>query len=79
MLLLTIECAEDSLSADDVRAHYGLGPDDLDSAYGVIQVDDHAFSVRVTEEAHERMKGRDGWRLEGPFADPAIAPVSAAR
>ena len=79
MLLLTIECSADSLTPSEVQVHYGLEPDEMDPRYGVIQIDDHAFSVRVTEGAFARMREENDWKLDGPFADPEIGPLATAR
>ena len=72
MLTLTRDPSRASLEA--VTEDLGLGAEDIDGDFGVVEIDpdEHRYAILVEESAAERVSGREG--VEGPFANPAIEP-----
>lgn len=63
-------------SIEQVKRRFGLADDEIDAAFGVIEVDpdDHLLTILVEQSAAARVTGDPGWTGEGPFADPKIEP-----
>jgi hypothetical protein len=61
---------------DELRSRYGLSEDEVDRRFGVIEVDDGLFTVRVAESAAERLTGD---RAGGPYADVRVEPFGPPR
>ncbi len=62
----------------EIARHYDLGPDEIDSAYGVVPTDsqDHLYVVLVAPTGFDRLRrrlrdlGLEGDPAVGLFADP---------
>ena len=74
-VMLSLELPADEASVAAVRQRLGLAADEIDGAFGVVPIDpDHGlYTVLVTPEAAERVKGRPD--VGGPFANPPIEPI----
>ena len=55
----------------ELRNRYGLREDELDRRFGVVEVADGVYTVRVDAGAAKRLTGAE---LSGPYADPRIEP-----
>jgi hypothetical protein len=74
-VMLSLELPADEASLPAVRQRLGLDAAEIDAGFGVIPIDpDHGlYTVLVTPEAAERVKGTPG--VSGPFANPPIEPI----
>jgi hypothetical protein len=74
-VMVSLELPADQASVAAVRQRLGLGPNEIDAAFGVVPIDpDHGlYTVLVTPEAAERVKGMPG--VSGPFANPPVEPI----
>jgi hypothetical protein len=72
MFTLTRDPSRASLEA--VKADLGLGDDEIDADFGVVEIDPdaHQYAILVEQPAAERVGGKQG--VEGPFANPPIEP-----
>lgn len=63
-------------SLAQVKARFGLSDDEIDEAFGVIEVDPetHTQTILVEQAAAARITGQPGWQGQGPFANPKIQP-----
>jgi hypothetical protein len=61
---------------DELRSRFGLDEDEVDRRFGVIEVDDGLFTVRVDEDVAERLTGD---AVSGPHADVRIEPFGPPR
>jgi hypothetical protein len=61
---------------EQVRAEYGLGPNEVDATFGVIATDsaDHLYTVLVDASATARIDAR--LRATGRANDPAVGVFS---
>jgi hypothetical protein len=59
---------------DDIRTRYGLRPEDVDSAFGVVRVDPdaHDYVILLEEEAARRIAPSADEAVDVPFANPPI-------
>lgn len=73
-VMVTIHAPEGVPTLQGVMRQYGLSPQEIDSQYGVIEIDptDHAYSVLI--DAHAAARIQPGFRkgTEGPFSNPKI-------
>ncbi|MEO8179567.1 MAG: hypothetical protein ABI895_12110 [Deltaproteobacteria bacterium] len=63
-------------SLAQVKTRFGLSDDEIDEAFGVIEVDPetHTHTILVEQAAAARITGQPGWEGQGPFANPKIQP-----
>ncbi len=65
-------------SVEEVKQMFGLQDVDIDSDFGVIEIDpdDHLYTIRVEDGAAARLGGpaSPSWDATGPFSDPKIQP-----
>lgn len=75
-VMVTIQAPEGPPTLDAVIERYQLGPDDIDSDFGVVEIDpaDHLYVILVEPDAATRIKPADGWDTAGPYSNPRIAP-----
>ena len=75
-VMVTIRADDEPPTLDEVVERYQLGPDDIDTDFGIVEVDpdDRLHVVLVSEAAAARIQPGDGWVTEGPFANPRIEP-----
>jgi hypothetical protein len=74
-VMLSLELPADQATLAAVRQRLGLEAAEIDARFGVVPIDpDHGlYTVLVTPEAAERVKGSPG--VSGPFANPPIEPI----
>ena len=78
-VMVELRCPDHHPTLQEVAERYRLAPADLDSSFGVIEVDphEHRYVVLVEPAAGARMtKSPDAWQATGPFANPPIAPMN---
>jgi hypothetical protein len=70
--LLTINLDPKKADPVDVRKTLGLAPEELDTNFGVVNIDPthNLYAILVTEGAARRISGRSD--VQGPFANPRI-------
>lgn len=75
--MMTIRAPEGAPSLEQVRARYGLGPEEIDESFGVVEVDpeDHTYTILVEESAASKVTPGSDWNTEGPFSNPVIEPM----
>ena len=76
-VMVTITCPDHPPTLKEVRQKYGLRESDVDSNFGVIEIDprEHLFTILVEPAAASKITGQPGeWEAEGPFINPPIAP-----
>jgi hypothetical protein len=73
-LLLTLTRAPSEASLDAVKRDLGLGDEEIDPEFGVVNIDPNGdrYAVLVEESAAKRVGNEPG--VEGPFANPRIEP-----
>lgn len=73
-LLLTLTRAPSEASLDAVKRDLGLGDEEIDAEFGLVNIDPkgHRYAVLVEERAAKRVGNQPG--VEGPFANPRIEP-----
>jgi len=61
---------------DAIQRQFGLHPDDLDHAFGVIEVDpnDGLYTFMVDEQKAAQISGHEAGNVQGPYANPKISP-----
>jgi hypothetical protein len=61
---------------EDVRARFGLTADEIDTDFGVVEIDpeDHLYTVLVEQSAAGKLVPSGDWDVSGPFSNPRIAP-----
>ncbi|WP_333771983.1 hypothetical protein [Streptomyces sp. IBSBF 3136] len=64
---------------EDALHRYGLTPDQVDEAYGLVSVDPAKglYALLVSEDAAARLTGGPG--ASGPYANPRIEPYGPPR
>ena len=77
-VLLNLKWEGEPPTLDAVAERYGIDPADLDSEFGVIEIDpdEHLYTISIERSAAERVskefEGSD--EVEGPFGDVRIEP-----
>lgn len=66
---------------DSVAGYLGLAVSDLQESYGVVPVGatGRLFSVMVAKDKFDRMSDEAKRNIEGPFANPKIAPFGPVK
>ena len=61
---------------DEIRKRYSLSESEVDSAFGVVEIDpdDNLYSIRVEAGSASKVDGNNAWGYSGPYADPKIEP-----
>jgi hypothetical protein len=74
-VMLTLKLPRRRATVQSVQKRLGLAPSEIDATFGVVPIDpEHdLYTVLVTPEAAERVKGTPG--VGGPFANPPIEPI----
>ena len=72
MVILRLEPEQASLP--EVRRLLGLAPEEVDPAFGVVNISpaEHLYTILVEEAAAARVAGAD--QVEGVFSNPRIEP-----
>ncbi len=78
-LLFNVTWEQGEPSIEQVCEKYRLEPQELDTEFGINQIDPEAnlYSILVDEEAAERVREQfsyDTSGIEGPFSNPRIEP-----
>lgn len=73
-LMLTVKLDPDHATLDDVRQQLGVGEDEIDSDFGVVNIDPEAdlYAIMVDDQTAERLSGQPD--VKGPYANPPIEP-----
>ncbi len=81
MALFSFRSPSEEPNLEKVCEKFGFAPEEVDTVFGVIEVDDveKVYTIRVEETAAARVTGEqdtsaEGWQLEGPHSDARIAP-----
>ncbi len=61
---------------DEIQQRFGLNADDLDHAFGVIEVDpnDGMYTFMVDEGKAAQLSGHEAEGVQGPYSNPKISP-----
>jgi hypothetical protein len=72
--MVTLKLDPGHASVADVRELLGLGADEIDDDFGVIEVnpDQHLYTVLVDPEVAARVSGKAA--VQGTFSNPKIEP-----
>lgn len=75
-VMVTIQAPDDPPTIEGLRRRYHLGTDEIDTSFGVVEVDpaEHIYTILVEECAAARIKPDEGWQVAGPFSNPRIQP-----
>jgi hypothetical protein len=73
--MVTLELEPGQANLDEVRRLLGLGEDDVDANFGVVNISpkERLYTILVDPEAAERVRGAAPVR--GVFANPRIEPT----
>jgi hypothetical protein len=71
-VMYTIRLAPEDASVGKVKARLGLGDDEIDEGFGVVNIDPEKslYTILVDERAAEKLAGEEA--VEGPFSNPRI-------
>ena len=72
--MVTLRLGPEQASLPEVRRLLGLGTDEVDPAFGVVNISpaEHLYTILVDEAAAERIAGAPA--VEGVFGNPRIEP-----
>ena len=78
-VMLTVKMAPERATVAHVREELGLGPEEIDADFGVVEIDprDDLYAVLVGEGVAAKVQGVD--YVEGPFSNPKIEPFGTTR
>jgi hypothetical protein len=73
-VLMTLRFTEPAPSLLEVRERFSLQPDDIDSNFGLVEIDpdQHLFTILVEESAAPKIQPSAGWDVKGPYSNPRI-------
>ena len=73
-VMVTLRLAPEQASLAEVRDLLGLTPDEVDPAFGVVNISpaEHLYTILVDEAAAARVAGAP--QVEGAFGNPRIEP-----
>jgi hypothetical protein len=79
-VMVSTEVAQDP-TPDRVAGYLGIAVADLQDSYGVVPVGatGRLFSVMVAKDKFDRMSDEAKRNIEGPFANPKIAPFGPVK
>ena len=72
-VMLTLRLDPASATLHSVKATLRLEDTEVDTSFGLVQLDDDLYTVLVSPAAAERVQGRPG--VEGLFSNPPIEPL----
>ncbi|HET9558666.1 MAG TPA: hypothetical protein VFS70_16115 [Actinomycetota bacterium] len=72
--MVTLRLDPEQASLDQVRELLGLAADEVDPAFGVVNISpaEHLYTMLVDQEAADRIA--DAPQVEGVFSNPRIEP-----
>ena len=73
-VMVSLQLDPERASLEEVRRLLGLGEDEVDPRFGVVNIDpnEHLYTILVEPEAAERV--RDAAPVRGVFSNPRIEP-----
>jgi hypothetical protein len=73
-VMVTLRLDPEQASLDEVRRLLGLAPEELDPAFGVVNISpaEHLYTILVDEAAASRIAGAEP--VEGVYANPRVEP-----
>ena len=79
--LFNVTWEEGTPSIDQIQQKYGFEPGEIDTKYGVIEIDpeDSLYTIKVDSQAAERVYKNSGRKFsaqEGSFSNPRIEPFN---
>lgn len=77
--MLTVKLSPERATLADVQQQLGVSEDEIDSDFGVVNLDpdEHLYAVMVDERAAARLT--DEPDVKGPYANPRIEPFGPPR
>lgn len=75
-IMMTVKVDEGTPTLQDIQQKFSLSDDEIDPAFGLIEVDpaEHLFTFLVEETAIGKITNPDEWRIQGPYSNPRIEP-----
>jgi hypothetical protein len=75
-VMVTIQSQDSPPQLEEVKIRYGLVDDEIDPQFGVVEIDpaDGTYVILVEETAAEKIADCPGWKVQGPYSNPPIAP-----
>ncbi len=75
-VMMTIQSGGTPPTIADIRRRYSLDDDDIDTDFGVVEVDpaEHVYTFLVEEKAASKISVDSDWSVEGPYSNPRIEP-----
>jgi hypothetical protein len=73
-VMVTLRLEPEQASLPEVRRLLGLAPEEVDAAFGVVNISpaEHLYTILVEEAAAARVGDAD--QVEGVFSNPRIEP-----
>lgn len=73
-VMVSLQLDPERASLEEVRRLLGLGEDEVDPRFGVVNIDpnEHLYTILVEQEAAERV--RNAAPVRGVFSNPRIEP-----
>jgi len=75
-VMVTIQAPDNPPTIADLRRQYKLNEDEIDTSFGVVEVDptEHVYTVLVEEGAAAKIQPNEMWTVRGPYSNPRIQP-----
>ena len=73
-VMVNIETDGPCPTLDELQRRYQLSDGEIDKDFGVVEVDNHVYTILVDQRAAQRITPTEDWKCAGPFANPRIAP-----
>jgi hypothetical protein len=76
-VMVNIHTQGEAPTLQSVRERFGLRGEEIDSDFGVIEVDEKegVYTILVDERAAAKLSGDARWKVTGPFPEGRIAPM----
>lgn len=77
---MTIQSSVGIPTLQDIVVRYGLAEDEIDTQFGVVEIDPNnsLYLILVEHSAAPKIVSTDNWKVQGAYSNPRIAPLDAS-
>ena len=75
-VMMTIQTTGPAPTIEDIRRRFSLVDDEIDPAFGLVEVDpdEHAYAILVEEKTASKISRTGDWEVRGPFSNARVEP-----